>query len=238
MKCSNCHCVIDAAKIFLHERFCVQNIKYCEICKEGIIIEEYDEHCLEHNMKKNEIKEPEPEEQKTERVLQRVMSSKIACEYCGFFLGYAELEEHEEMCGARSIECKICKKSVLYKNLENHLLAEHGLSLNVYKSLDSNLNENININNNYNINNKINQNTAPNKPKIEENKTELDFNKMTSDEQIAYALALSEQESQEKNKGKGNENLIKKSTSGINYDEIENNYEKQMYEEEMNNYNF
>ena len=48
--CSNCHCDIDESKFFLHHRFCVQNIKYCEQCEEGIVIEEYEEHCKNHKI--------------------------------------------------------------------------------------------------------------------------------------------------------------------------------------------
>ena len=54
--CPNCHCEIDDSKIFLHERFCVQNIKYCELCQEGIIIEEYEEHCQNHKKLSQENK--------------------------------------------------------------------------------------------------------------------------------------------------------------------------------------
>ena len=46
--CTNCHCDIEDSKMFLHQRFCIQNIKYCEECKEGIIIEEFEEHCKNH----------------------------------------------------------------------------------------------------------------------------------------------------------------------------------------------
>ena len=41
--CTNCHIDIDESKIILHQRFCFQNIKYCDKCKEGFPIEEFDE---------------------------------------------------------------------------------------------------------------------------------------------------------------------------------------------------
>ena len=51
VKCPNCRAEIDDSKMFLHERFCFQNIKYCEKCKEGIIKEEFDEHLEKHKSK-------------------------------------------------------------------------------------------------------------------------------------------------------------------------------------------
>ena len=55
VKCSNCQCDIEESKMMLHERFCIQNIKYCNICQVAIIKEEYDEHCENHNKNQNKI---------------------------------------------------------------------------------------------------------------------------------------------------------------------------------------
>ena len=77
VKCSNCHCDIDQSKMFLHERFCFQNIKYCEICQEGIIKEEFEEHCENHKKNSNELKKLDSEEDRNSRSLKRVESSKV-----------------------------------------------------------------------------------------------------------------------------------------------------------------
>ena len=239
VKCSNCHCEIEDSKIILHERFCIQNIKYCDICKEAIIKEEYDEHCLNHNKNSLEMKKEDSEEDRNSRSLQRVMSSKVACEFCGLFLGYSELEEHEEMCGARSTNCKICGKNLIFKNLENHIQSVHGINNSIYKEYDPELNNNFEPKNNLN---QKNSNLIENK-----NLNELDLSKMTSEEQIQYALALSAQQynsnlnkdnNSNKNSGKSKEmkDTAKKSSSGIDYDEIEDEYERQMYEEKMKNF--
>ena len=234
VKCSNCHCEIEDSKMILHERFCIQNIKYCDICKEAIIKEEFEEHCLAHKNNSLDLKKDDSEEDKNSRSLQRVMSSKVGCEYCGLPLGFSELEEHEEMCGARSTKCKICGQNLLYKTLENHLLSAHGINNSIYKEYDSGLNNNFNDNNNLNKGNQ-NQN-------ILGHKTSGELKRMTSEEQIQYALALSaEQCNQNNNNGnKGNinpkSNDIPKKSSSIDYDEIENEYERQMYEEEIKNY--
>ena len=232
VKCSNCRCEIEDSKMILHERFCLQNIKYCDLCKEAIIKEEFEEHCLSHNKdnNQNEKKELDSEEDRNSRSLQRIMSSKVACDYCGLFLGFDELEEHEEMCGARSTKCKVCGYNTLYKNLKNHLINAHGINESAYKEYDSGINNINNLDINKNIN----------KPNINSNGdlTEEQLQRMTSEEQIQYVLALSQKEknNNSKNNKINKENVPKKSSSGINYDEIDNEYEKQMYEEEMRNF--
>ena len=232
VKCSNCRCEIEDSKMILHERFCLQNIKYCDLCKEAIIKEEFEEHCLSHikDKNQNEKKELDSEEDRNSRSLQRIMSSKVACDYCGLFLGFDELEEHEEMCGARSTKCKVCGYNTLYKNLKNHLINAHGINESAYKEYDSGINNINNLDINKNIN----------KPNINSNGdlTEEQLQRMTSEEQIQYVLALSQKEknNNSKNNKINKENDPKKSSSGINYDEIDNEYEKQMYEEEMRNF--
>ena len=235
VKCSNCHCDIEESKMMLHERFCIQNIKYCNICQEAIIKEEYDEHCENHNKNKSEIIKLDSQEKRNSRSLQRIRSSKVACEYCGLFLGYSELEEHEEMCGSRTTKCNICGQNFLYKTLGGHLISIHGINKEDYKQYDSGL---LN-NNSFNINKTSNQQNQP------KNLSEFELNRMSSDERIAYALALSEQNNGSNNGNNTNSNSVsnnnknqlpRKSNSSFNYDEIDNEYERQMYEDEMKNY--
>ena len=262
-KCSNCQCDIEESKLFLHERFCKDNIKFCDLCKEAIIKEEFEEHLLEHEKKKVDVK---PEEERSNLSLQRVRSTKLQCQFCNLFLSYSELEEHENMCGSRTTKCRVCGERIVYKNLDDHILAIHGLNKSIYNEYDSllsnqfselSLNKNqssyqdsLNLNNNYLSN-------------------DLGLENLTSSEQIAYALALSEQdnnfaknknedknnnkdkEKNDKQKGKKNERveeinrnieknekleIPKKKSEKIDYDEIENEYQKQMYEEEMKNF--
>ncbi len=157
------------------------------------------------------------------------MSSKIVCKYCGLFCGYTELEEHEYMWGERTTSCKICKENFLYKNLENHLLTAHRINNDAYKDYD------FGLNNNFQPNEIVNQ---P-KQNFKGNLTQDQIQRMTSEEQIQYALAISQQDNNENNKNsKENSNskeLPKKSSSGFDYDEIKNELERQMYEEDMNN---
>ena len=89
------------------------------------------------------------------------------------------------MCGSRTTKCKLCGERTIFKNLENHAFAEHGLTLALYKECDSlvlsdglsSLNLSDNKSNDYNYNyNKSNSN-------------DLSLNNLTSSEQIAYALA-------------------------------------------------
>ena len=224
VKCSNCRAEIDDSKMFLHERFCFQNIKYCEKCQEGIIKEEFDEHLEKHKSKQIAEKNSSSLEERNSNTLKRVESSKIGCPYCGFLLGYSEYEEHLEMCGARTTECKMCKKSLLYKNLDAHIKSEHNLDNDVYKQLDSgSFNNNLNS---YKIQ----------KPNLDE----LDLKRMTSSEQIAYAMALSEQQQSNENKSKeinSNQTDLKKKSTSYDLEALDDEYEKQMYEEEMKNFN-
>ena len=81
-KCSNCQCDIEESKIFLHERFCKENIKYCELCKEAIIKEEFEDHLLEHGEKKVEVK---PEEERSNLSLQRLCQLKYNVNFAIFF---------------------------------------------------------------------------------------------------------------------------------------------------------
>ena len=228
--CSNCHCDIDDSKFFLHQRFCIQNIKYCEQCEEGIIIEEYEEHCKNHN-KKSEEKKRASKELRDSLTLSRVNSSKIGCEFCGYFCGFDELEEHEKTCGARSTTCKKCGKNLLIRDLNSHIQKEHNLDIDNYKEMRSG---------------SLNLNKDQNSSNLYGNLGNLDLNRMTSDEQIAYALQLSQEEEQRKqqqikNKKKESipnkkDSLRNKKSSIIDYDEMDYEYEKQLYEEEMKNF--
>ena len=241
IQCSNCHCDIEKSKIILHERFCIENVKYCDICQEAVIKEEYEEHCQNHNKPQEEekLKKLDSKEVRDQRSLERIKSSKIGCQYCGFMLGYSELEEHEEMCGARTTPCKICQKLILYKNLNNHILSEHGLNKSTYQEMNSG-----SINVSKNSNNNLNQQDLYN---VREELSEFDLNRMTSDEQIAYAIALSEKNNINSNVTNNNiknvdskkekkNNYPSKKDSKIDYDEIDDEYERQMYEEEMKNF--
>ena len=233
--CTNCHCDIEESKMFLHQRFCIQNIKYCEQCKEGIIIEEYEEHCKNHNQT---IDEKAPSKEiKDSLTLTRVESSKIGCEYCGYFCSYKDLEEHEAMCGARTTNCKKCGKNLLIKNLKEHIEKEHNLKMDNYKEMVSG---SINFDNN-----------KDNSSAFYGNFENFGFKRMTTDEEIAYALQLSEEEEQRRQQEQKNTNnnknnssniykknfsLKKEKSEKIDYDEMEYEYEKQLYEEEMNNF--
>ena len=178
--CSNCHCDIEESKIFLHQRFCIQNIKYCEQCKEGIIREEYEEHCKNHNQK---VEEPS-KELKDNLTLKRVQSSKIGCEYCGYCCSFSEIEEHEAMCGAKTTKCKKCGKNLLIKNLKQHIEKEHNLKMDNYREM---------ISGNVDFDNKNNSSA------LNENLKNLNLNRMTSEEEIAYALQILQDEEKKNN---------------------------------------
>ena len=211
---------------------------------------------IEYDKKSIEIKS---EEERGNLSLQRVISTKVQCQFCNLFLSYSELEEHEDMCGSKTTKCRVCGERIIYKNLDNHILTVHGLNKSIYNEYDSFLS-----------NNQLSElNLKSNQPSNQDNlnlnnnnfSNDLGLYQLTSSEQIAYALSLSEQDNnlaKNKNKYKNNnkekekvkievvdkirnkENekleISKKKSEKIDYDEIENEYQKQMYEEEMKNF--
>ena len=169
----------------------------------------------------------------------RVESSKIGCQYCGFLCGYKELEEHEVMCGARTTKCSQCGKTLLIKNVKEHLEKLHKIKMDDYQQMNSG--DICGIKTNSDSSTKFGY------------LNNLGLNRMTSDEEIAYALALSQQEEQERKKKQqhnnnynnknsnfmqknSSQNFYKKKSSKIDYDELDYEYEKQMFEDEVNNY--
>ena len=118
--CTNCQSEIDDNKIFLHEGFCKKNIKYCFKCHEKIPIEEYDEHLESHNTKKTKNEKTEKKEEKEENV-------NIECQYCSLLLDRSELEEHEKMCGARTVPCEVCGKYIQTRLIKQHMNVLHDL---------------------------------------------------------------------------------------------------------------
>ena len=118
--CTNCQSEIDDNKIFLHEGFCKKNIKYCFKCHEKIPIEEYDEHLEGHNTKKTKNEKTEKKEEKEENV-------NIECQYCSLLLDQSELEEHEKMCGARTVPCEVCGKYIQTRLIKQHMNVLHDL---------------------------------------------------------------------------------------------------------------
>ena len=135
------------------------------------------------------------------------------------------------MCGARSTTCKKCGKNLLIRDLNSHIQKEHNLDIDNYREMRSG---------------SLNLNKEQNSSNLYENLGSLDLNRMTSDEQIAYALQLSQEEEQRKqqqlkNKKKESipnkkDSLRNKKSSIIDYDEMDYEYEKQLYEEEMKNF--
>ena len=129
--CTNCQSEIEDSKMFLHEGFCKKNIKYCFKCKEKIPIEEYEEHLENHNVKKPEKKEEIEQEKNTEENTFKTHQSKenlnIECQYCSLLLDPSEIEEHEKMCGSRTVQCEICGKYIHIRLIKQHMNVIHDM---------------------------------------------------------------------------------------------------------------
>ena len=145
--CTNCQSEIEDSKMFLHEGFCKKNIKYCFKCKEKIPIEEYEEHLENHNVKKPEKKEEIEQEKNTEENEFKNQLSKenfnIECQYCSLLLDPSEIEEHEKMCGSRTVQCEICGKYIHIRLIKQHMNVIHDMGYkDIYEGNEVNNEEN------------------------------------------------------------------------------------------------
>ena len=151
--CTNCQTEIEDSKIFLHEGFCKKNIKYCFQCKEKIPIEEYEEHLENHNTKKSEQEEEtEPNNEiyseknkKDGKILNQKSKEdiNIECQYCSLLVDPSEIEEHEKMCGARTVQCEICGKFIHIRLIKQHMNVIHDMGYrDIYNDNEGNENEN------------------------------------------------------------------------------------------------
>lgn len=207
--CSNCHVEIDDSKIVLHERFCKQNIKYCEKCKEGIPKEDFDEHMEQHASRKASLSLSESQmsqKEKDDLCLKRVSSSKIGCQYCGMPFVYNELEEHEEICGSKTDICDICHQKFTRKTIAEHILNVHN------KAEDE---EKIDI-----------------KKSISGPLTEEELGSLTEEEMIARAIKQSEKELQTK----GNNKVNKPKKIEKTQEELDEELARKLYEEDLRKY--
>ena len=145
--CTNCQSEIEDSKMFLHEGFCKKNIKYCFKCKEKIPIEEYEEHLENHNTKKPEKKEEIEQEKNREENTFKNQKSKenlnIECQYCSLLLDPSEIEEHEKMCGSRTVQCEICGKYIHIRLIKQHMNVIHDMGYkDIYEGNEVNNEEN------------------------------------------------------------------------------------------------
>ena len=142
--CTNCQSEIEDSKMFLHEGFCKKNIKYCFKCKEKIPIEEYEEHLENHNTKKSEQKEETEQKEEKNSIKENVHNPtskeelNIECQYCSLPLDPHEIEEHEKMCGARTVQCEICGKYIYVRLIKQHMNVIHDMG---YKDIYNEGNE-------------------------------------------------------------------------------------------------
>ena len=127
--CNNCQSEIEDSKMFLHEGFCKKNIKYCFQCKEKIPIDEYEEHLENHNKKEEPQEKENKEDVKDENV-------NIECQYCSLLVDQSEIEEHEKMCGSRTVQCEICGQYVQTRLLNQHLNVIHDTGYKPKKNIN------------------------------------------------------------------------------------------------------
>ena len=127
--CNNCQSEIEDSKMFLHEGFCKKNIEYCFQCKEKIPIDEYEEHLENHNKKEEPQEKEDKEDMKNENV-------NIECQYCSLLVDQSEIEEHEKMCGSRTVQCEICGQYVQTRLLNQHLNVIHDTGYKPKKNIN------------------------------------------------------------------------------------------------------
>ena len=130
--CNNCQSEIEDSKMFLHEGFCKKNIRYCFQCKEKIPIDEYEEHLENHNKKE----EPQEKENKEDIKNNKNENVNIECQYCSLLVDQSEIEEHEKMCGSRTVQCEICGQYVQTRLLNQHLNVIHDTGYKPKKNIN------------------------------------------------------------------------------------------------------
>ena len=142
--CTNCQSEIEDSKMFLHEGFCKKNIKFCFKCKEKIPIEEYEEHLENHNTKKQpEQKEKIEQEKNSESNPNSNENLNIECQYCSLLVDPSEIEEHEKMCGSRTVQCEICGKYIFIRLIKQHMNVIHDMGYkDIYEGNEVNNEEN------------------------------------------------------------------------------------------------
>ena len=137
--CTNCQNEIEDSKMFLHEGFCKKNIKYCFKCKEKIPIEEYEEHLENKHTKKPEQKEETDSiKGKNSNINTSNENLNIECQYCSLLVDPSEIEEHEKMCGSRTVQCEICGKYIFIRLIKQHMNVIHDMG---YKDIYNEGNE-------------------------------------------------------------------------------------------------
>jgi len=149
----------------MHENFCEQHVKKCDICGEVINKEEEEEHIEEtHSMKKCEIcgdefiaseyykHRPNCESNveciycKMEFRPKEVIMHQMNCEYnmyqCYFcFANIANKDKinHEIFCGSRTEKCKTCGKYVMLNKMNFHISMDcHPEEVPISKQIDIN----------------------------------------------------------------------------------------------------
>ena len=186
--CSNCEEPIPESKLFLHERFCAQNIKKCKICKKPIVIDDEEQHMVEnHSEVKCEFCEKPFPKNQIEEHIKNCDQKMVECQYCELQVTIKDKPQHEYMCGAKTEQCMKCKKYIQVKDMKNHkrvgckleekvtnnnlLITDPQLEKAIMKSIKDNNNKknNYDIGNNHNIAQKLIQTNVQKKIKKTEN---------------------------------------------------------------------
>ena len=64
----------------------------------------------ETNTKKEQAPKPQSKE-----------DLNIECQYCSLLVDSSEIEEHEKMCGSRTVQCEICGKYIYVRLIKQHM---------------------------------------------------------------------------------------------------------------------
>lgn len=165
--CSNCEEPIPESKLFLHERFCAQNIKRCKVCQKPIVIEDEEQHMVEnHSEVKCEFCEKPFPKNEIEEHIKKCDQKMVECQYCGLQVTIKDKPQHEYMCGAKTEQCTKCQRYIQVKDMQNHkrvgckpeeklinqnlLITDQQLEKAILKSIKDN-----NKKNNHNHNDKV-----------------------------------------------------------------------------------
>lgn len=124
--CTNCQKAIPAANFTIHSVHCVSRLTVCEKCKESIPRKELQNHLDLFHKKISCDKCNEIVEKGAIDIHEKNHCCKrlVICSYCDMELLFADWNEHETYCGARTEKCTKCGHYIMMKQQSIHLASE------------------------------------------------------------------------------------------------------------------
>lgn len=106
--------------MFLHESYCLRNIKLCQVCDTGIELADYEEHIKRKHYEPAKIIKEESKSQ-SESIKKPVTTRNVRCKTCNTEQAEDTIETHILQCVSQFEQCQYCYNNFLAKEMSNHL---------------------------------------------------------------------------------------------------------------------